>query len=43
MKTSASSPPITPPTIAPTGVCFEPADFCDAVGEAEAEAEAGGV
>ena len=46
MKTSASNPPTTPPTIAPTGVCFEPADVCetcDAVGEAEAEVEAGAV
>jgi hypothetical protein len=45
MKTSASNPPTTPPTIAPTGVCFtfEPAgvcETCDAVGEAEIEAEA---
>ena len=42
MKTSASNPPTTPPTIAPTGVCPEPADVCetcDAVGEAEAEVE----
>ena len=52
MKTSASNPPTTPPTIAPTGFWLEPADVCetsgsvgetfDAVG-AEAEVEAGGV
>ena len=27
MKTSASNPPIAPPTIAPTAMCFEPADL----------------
>ena len=26
MKTRASKPPTTPPTIAPTGVCFEPVE-----------------
>ena len=34
MTTSTSNPPITPPTIAPTGACFE---------LAEAEVEAGEV
>jgi hypothetical protein len=34
IKTSTSNPPTTPPTIAPTGVCFR---------EAEAEVEAGAV
>lgn len=38
MKTSAKNPPITPPTIAPTGVCFEPADLWT-----EAEFEVGAV
>ena len=33
MKTSASNPPTTPPTIGPTGVCPEP----------EVEVEAGAV
>jgi len=39
MKTSASNPPTTLPTIAPTVVC----ETCDAVEEAEAEVEAGEV
>jgi len=48
MNTSASNPPTTLPTIAPTGLCFkfEPAvvcETCDAVGEAEAEVEAGAI
>jgi len=34
MTTNASNPPTTPPTIAPTGVCFE---------LAEAEVDAGAV
>jgi hypothetical protein len=43
MKTNASNPPTTPPTIAPTGVFLELCETCDAVGEAEAEVEAGAV